>query len=242
MRRLYPDPTNLVEPADAYAFPADTPRYLRVNMVSSIDGAAAVNGRVGPLSGTADHELLHLNRKLADVLLIGAGTVRAEGYGPIRLSEEWQRRRVAAGQEPVPRLAVVSRSLNLNFSAPVFATASARPLVLTTKDAPQDRREVADTVADVVEAGLNVVSMTTAVDCLVERGLIRILSEGGPHLLAELFAAGQVDELCLTVAPVVTCGPEMRITAGRPLPVPADLALAGAFEEDHFLFLRYMRR
>ena len=240
MRRLLPTPAADVGPRDAYAVPAE--RHLRVNMVTSLDGAAAVAGRVGALSGPADQAVLHLLRALADVVLVGAGTIRAEGYGPDLVPSDEQRRRAAGGDPPVPRLAIVSRSLDLDLAAPLFTAPAVRPLVVTSASAPAGRRAEAAEVADVVTVGAERVDLPAALDALADRGLRRVLSEGGPHLLAGLFAADLVDELCLAVSPRVTCGHELRVTAGPPLPQPAGLHLAHVLEEDDFLFLRYTRR
>jgi riboflavin biosynthesis pyrimidine reductase len=239
MRRLFPTPAADVDPRDAYAVPAGP--HLRVNMVASVDGAAAVAGRVGALSGRADDAVLHVLRALADVILVGAGTIRAEGYGPALVPPDEQCRRAAAGDPPMPRLAIVTRSLDLDLAAPLFTAAAVRPLIVTTTSAPAGRHAAASEVADVITAGAERVDMPAALDALADRGLPRVLSEGGPHLLAELYAADRVDELCLTVSPRVTCGHELRITAGLPLPQPAGLHLAHVLEEDEFLFLRYMR-
>ena len=241
MRRLLPTPSDEVDTLDAYALPAGTGPHLRVNMVSSIDGAAAVEGRVGILSGQADGVLLHELRSLCDVLLVGAGTVRAEGYGPLEMSDDERRRRLDAGQDAVPRLAVLTRSLDLDLTAPVFTAATARPLVVTTERAPASRRDEAAAVADVVVAGGDDVDLGAALAELARRGLSRILSEGGPHVLAAMFAADLVDELCLAVAPVMTAGAELRITAGPALDPPRAMGLAHVLERDEFLFLRYTR-
>ena len=241
LRQLHPEPGPTVDTLEVYAVPDGEGPHLRVNMVSSVDGAAAVDGRVGVLSGTADQVVLHELRLLCDVLLVGAGTIRAEGYGPIRLSQEQQQRRVAAGQEALPRLAVLTGSLDVDLSGPVFSRATARPLVLTTDRATPARLEEAAAVADVVVAGEEAVDLRRAVHSMAERGLRRVLSEGGPHVLAQLFAADLVDELCLAVAPVVTAGDELRITAGPPLATVKQLSLAQVLEQDHYLFLRYQR-
>ena len=235
VRRLHPAPAE-VDTFDDYAVPG-TDRHLRVNMVSGVDGGAAVDGRVGVLSGAADQVLLHELRALCDVLVVGAGTIRAEGYGPIRLSEENQQRRAAAGMRPVPRLAVLSRSLDLDFTAPVFTQATARPILLTTVAASPCRRAEAAEVADLVDTD----GLAEAMDRLTRMGLSRILSEGGPHVLSRLYAEDLVDELCLAIAPVVTGGDDLRITAGPPLEPPRMQRLTSLYERDGFLFLRYTR-
>ncbi len=241
MRRLLPTPSEQVDTLDAYALPDDGRARLRVNMVSSVDGAAAVEGRVGILSGPADGLLLNELRSLCDVLLVGAGTIRAEGYGPLVLTDTEQERRVAGGQSALPRLAVLTRSLDLDLSAPVFTEATARPLLITTDRASAARREQASAVADLVVAGRDDVDLAVALAGLAARGLPRILSEGGPHVLAALFAADLVDELCLAVSPLVTAGGELRITAGPALEPPRPLHLVQVLEQDGFLFLRYAR-
>jgi riboflavin-specific deaminase-like protein len=241
MNRLHPGAHGEVDTLEAYAVPATEVPHLRVNMVSSLDGAAAIEGRVGTLSGAADATLLHELRSLCDVLLVGAGTIRAEGYGPLRVTEEQQKRRVAAGHTPVPRLAVLTRSLDLDLTGRVFTEASARPLVVTTSRASTDRREKAAAVADVVVAGESDVDLAAAVAELAELGMPRILSEGGPHVLGSLYAADLVDELCLAMAPLVTGGDALRITSGPGLAPPRPMRLGHVLAKDDFLFLRYTR-
>lgn len=241
MHRLLPAPAGEVDTLDAYALPAVNGPHLRVNMVTSVDGAATVEGRVGVLSGTSDHDLLHELRSLCDVLLVGAGTIRAEGYGPLHVSDDQRRRRLEAGQHEVPRIAVLTRSLDLDLAAPVFTRATARPLLVTVAQAPAERRAAAEEVADVVVAGEHAVDLGRALQALADLGLPRVLSEGGPRVLAEMFAADLVDELCLAVAPLVTLGDELRITAGPALPQAKQLHLGHVLESEEFLFLRYVR-
>ena len=241
MNRLLPGPCTEVDTLEAYAVPTTGTPHVRVNMVASLDGAAAIEGRVGTLSGKADAALLHELRSLCDVLVVGAGTIRAEGYGPLRVSDEQQQRRVTTGQSPVPRLAVLTRSLDLDLAARVFTEASARPLVVTTDRAPAERREEASAVADVVVAGESDVDLAATVAELAGRGMPRILSEGGPHVLGSLYAADLVDELCLAVSPVVTGGEAVRITSGPLLVPPRAMHLGHVLEKDEFLFLRYTR-
>jgi riboflavin biosynthesis pyrimidine reductase len=241
MHRLLPGPAGDVDTLDAYALPDVQAPHLRVNMVTSVDGAATVEGRVGVLSGTADHTLLHELRALSDVLLVGAGTIRAEGYGPLRLTDEQKRRRAEAGLQEVPRLAVLTRSLDLDLTAPVFTQATARPLLVTAEQAPAARRAAAEQVAEVLVAGEHAVALRRALHALADLGLPRVLSEGGPRVLAEMFADDLVDELCLAVAPLVTLGDELRITAGPALPEARRLRLGHVLECEEFLFLRYTR-
>ena len=240
LNRLLPAPAEEVAALEAYAH-AGAERRVRVNMVASVDGAAVVDGRVGALSGPADFQLLQLLRGLCDVLLVGAGTVRAEGYGAVVAPAEAAELRRDAGQLAHPRLAVLSRSLDLDLASSAFADAPERPLVLTTELADPARVREVQGVAEVVVAGERSVDLAVALDLLEQRGLSRILSEGGPQALAELYAADLVDELCLAVSPVVVAGHEARLTDGPALPSPVVVHLDAAYERDGFLFLRYGR-
>jgi len=241
LNRLRPGPCEEVDAASAYAYPDGGQHHLRVNMVSSVDGAATLEGRVGTLTGPADQRLLVLLRALADVLIVGAGTIRAEGYGPLTVGEDLAPLREQAGQSPAPRLVVPTRSLDLDLDGAAFTEAVEPPLVVTTRRAPADRVRAAESVAEVVVLGDDVVDLTALADLLAERGARRMLCEGGPALLAGLLAGDLVDELCLAVAPVVTCGAESRITAGPALTAPRHLSLTQVAERDDFLFLRYAR-
>jgi riboflavin biosynthesis pyrimidine reductase len=239
LNRLRPGPLGEVEAAQVYSYPTGDGRYLRVNMVSSVDGAAVLAGRVGALTGPADQRLLLELRSLCDVLLVGAGTVRAEGYGPIRPVAELVDRRRDEGQLAAPRLAVVSRGIDVDLGSTAFTQAVERPILVTTELADPERVTRARQVADVLVAGERTVDMGLATELLLEQGLRRMLSEGGPHLLAELYAADLVDELCLALSPLVACGEGARLTAGAALPQPHRVHLASVLEGEEFLFLRY---
>lgn len=236
MRRL--EPAGLADLAEAYAYPHTTP-WLRANMVASADGAATFEGKAGGLGNEADRRLLSLLRGLADVVVVGAATVRVEGYGPVRPREWWGE--IRTGRAPAPPLAIVSRSLELDFDAPVFTEAPSRTIVITCASAPDDRRSGCEKHADVIIAGEEAVDVAAALDALAERGLTRQLTEGGPRLLAQFVAAGRLDELCLTVSPQLTAGDAARIING-PGPASTPLRLGHVLEEEDFLFLRYTRR
>ncbi|AVZ75955.1 hypothetical protein SLUN_30875 [Streptomyces lunaelactis] len=252
MRRLFPvtDPTaaedrewSLDELADAYGYPDGGGPWLRANMVSSLDGAAQHEGRSQPISSDTDMRIFGTLRGLADVVLVGAETVRLEGYRPARAREVFAGRRAAAGQGPAPAIAVVSASLELDFSLPLFAAPLVPTLVLTGAAAPADRIRAAEKAgAEVIIAGDGPgVDPARAVRALAERGLVRLLTEGGPRLLGQFVAAGVLDELCLTVSPTLTAGDAQRIAGGPALAVPERFALASLLEEAGFLFTRYRR-
>jgi len=216
--------------------------WVTGHMVAGLDGTASVGGRVGSLSTTPDQELFRRMRQIADVVLVGAETVRREGYGPVRLSEDAQQQRRRQGQSSIPPLAVVSRSLSFDWTAKAFADApaDARTHVITCAAADPERRAEAEKVAEVIVAGDDTVDPVAAMRALAELGHRVVLCEGGPTWLGELVAADRLDELCLSISPVM---------GGDPLPVSvtppgaglATFELKGAMAEDDTIFLRYER-
>lgn len=241
MRQLLPDPVEGLTDDDllaAYAVPAGPARHLRVNFVSSADGAVTVDGRSAGLSSPGDKRVFGLLRDLADVVLVGAGTIRGESYGYPDFGPDRRARRRALGLAELPTFAIVSGSLDLDLSSSLFADAPVRTVVLTSEQAPADRRRALEPYADVLVHGDEHVDLAAGLDALTGRGLRRMLSEGGPGLLGTLVGAGLLDELCLTVAPLLAGPGPGRIVAGGPYP-PAGLGLRGLLEEDGALFLRY---
>jgi len=212
--------------ADARSSQGDGRPWLLVNMISSVDGATAVSGRSGALGSPVDKQVFAAIRQVADVILVAAGTVRSEHYGP---------------PETGARLAVVSASLDLDPGARLFADAkpARRPWLVTTASA--DASKLAPVVDDIIVTGDERVDVTRAVDELAARGARVVLCEGGPSLNGQLIAAGLVDELCLTVAPLLVAGDSSRIAHGDPAPSPFGMRLDRAVEHDGYLFLRYVK-
>ena len=210
---------------DAYEH-AERPRrpWVLANMVMGLDGAVSIDGRVGELNSAADRELFRAIRLLSDVILVGAATVRAEGYGP-----------------SVRPIAIVTNSIDLDLGAPLFTEPKARPIIVTSEASPADARARAAEVADVVIAGETSVDMRLAVDALHERGHGVILTEGGPSVLTALFLADLVDELCLTLAPVAGGDPGRMVTDALAGHV-ARFDLAGSQAVGNDVFLRYLLR
>jgi riboflavin-specific deaminase-like protein len=235
--------------AAVYAYPTPLPatgHWLRANMVASVDGAVVgPDHRAGTLGTPADRRVFGLLRALSDAVVVGAGTVRVEGYGPARVRPALAALRAERGQRPVPAIVVVSRSLDLDLTSPLFTAAAERTVVVTGEASDPERRSDVGRVAHVVVAGETDVDLTAAVAALVERGLCRLLCEGGPTLLEQVVAAGLLDELCLTLAPLIVGGAAGRILHG-PGPGPlggglVPLQLAQVLEEDGTLLTRWMR-
>ena len=235
--------------AEAYAYPPrEAGAYLRANMVASLDGAAYHEEHSAGLSSPADMRLFGTLRALADVIVVGAETVRREGYGPAKARSVFAERRAADGQTPAPAIAVASRALDLDFGAPLFTSAEVPTLVLTGAGADPAR------LAAARQAGVHVVvagegagaDPLRVVAELAALGHVRLLHEGGPRLLAQFTAAGAVDELCLTVAPLVSGGGAPRIMNGPPVTgpdgtAPASFVPVSVLTEVGFLFTRYVR-
>ncbi|WP_327667434.1 pyrimidine reductase family protein [Streptomyces sp. NBC_00485] len=239
---------SLAELAAAYAYPEPTAAgqtvpWLRANMVSTLDGAAQHDGRSQPISSATDMRIFGTLRALADVVVVGAETVRQEGYRPARARADFAEMREAAGQGAAPAIAVVTASLDLDFSLPLFTSPLVPTLVLTGAAAPPDRIAVAEKAgARVVIAGDGMgVEPARAVQALGAIGYTRLLTEGGPRLLGQLVAAGVLDELCLAVSPMLTAGHAQRIAGGPSVAVPQRFVLASVLEEEGFLFTRYQR-
>jgi riboflavin biosynthesis pyrimidine reductase len=210
---------------------------IRANMLASVDGAVSVDGRSRGLQTPADNRVFAALRDLADVVLVGAATALAEGYRPFTPDAERREVRRRFGLRPQLPVALVSRNLGFGSDAPIFADPTVRPLLLTTAaadTAPYAAR------AEVVVCGDSDLDFGTARRELAARGLTRVLCEGGPRLLAGLLAAGEVDELCLSITPMLAGSGANRIVAGEALPSVQRLGLHTLLEEDGALFARYL--
>ncbi len=175
------------------------------------------------------------------MIVVAAGTARDEGYGPPRTSAANQAARVARGQTAFPRLALVTRSLDLDPTSAMFAEAPERPLVFTVTDAPEERRAALAAVAEVVTVGHDGVEPGALLAELHRRGHRTVLVEGGPSFNAQLVAAGLVDEVNLSVSPMLVGGTSARVAQGG-AEHPTELALAHLWEGGGLLFARYVRR
>jgi riboflavin biosynthesis pyrimidine reductase len=217
--------------------PPDRP-WLLLDMVASVDGRISLGGKVGALSTPPDKALFRHLRCLADVVLVGAQTVRAESYGPVRCDDSHLARRDARGQAPQPRLCIVSRSLELDSGSRVFDRSGPLPVILTCASSSADRRaELAD-VAHVEVVGDESVDLAAGLRILRQWGSELIVCEGGATLNSELLDANLVDELCLTVSPILG-GDPLGLLATRPHQVrPLRLALSHAIGAT--VFLRYL--
>jgi riboflavin biosynthesis pyrimidine reductase len=231
--------------ADRYAYPDDLTRcWVRGNMVASVDGGATSGGKSGDLGGDGDRAVFETLRELADVVVAGASTVRTEDYSGVQLTAAQRAARQQRGQSEVPPIAVLTKSGQLDHDAKVLHRTDIAPLILTSAAAAPDTRRRLGDLADVIDTSgddRDSVDLATALTALADRGLHRVLVEGGPGILGMFVDDDLLDELCLTVAPLLVGGDATRIVGGS-----SDLsrrlerrhALA---DDDGFLFLRYVR-
>ena len=241
MRRLLPDPgpTSVDEQLDGYR-PWGQPReqrpFVAMNFVATVDGRATIEGVSGPIGSADDTLMLSRLRDRFDAVMIGAGTMRAERYGPLAASEAAQARRQGAGLEARPLMVLISGRLDLPWDASLFTAGVGQVVIFTGSD--EDVPAVATPLEVVRHAGG--VDLTAALAHLRrEHGVRALLCEGGPRLHAELQAGGLADELFLTVAPKLA-GAGPAILEGE-LPAIAELELAWLLEADGELFARYRR-
>jgi riboflavin biosynthesis pyrimidine reductase len=208
------------EPDLAALYAAPKQPWLRVNMVSTLDGGATgESGTSGSINNAPDKRVFHALRDLADAIIVGAGTARIERYGPAN----------------VP-IVVVSRSGEV---PPTLRGADPGQVVMATcSSAPylDESRELLGP-DNVVTFGRHRVDLAELKQCLVDRGWRELLSEGGPHLLHELLHQGVADELTATLTPRVVAGMGPRMVEGPLIDVPLELRLL--LEEDGTLLGRW---
>lgn len=241
MRRLIPDPgpTDLENELKTYRpfeNPPDERPRVAVNMVTSLDGRAAIHGRSRELGSQADTEHLIGLRSRFDAVMIGGGTMRAERYGRIISRPEHRERRVANGLEADALAVIISGALDLPFDARLFTDGDGRVVIFTRENAAP---ETATPVELVSSAGR--VDLAEALAHLRrEEGVRALLCEGGPRVFGQLVAADLVDDFFLTINPVATGGVAPRILEGN-LPDKARFELVSLSEAEGDLFARYRR-
>lgn len=222
--------------------PADrsVPR-LRANFISSVDGSATAGGLSGALGAPADKRVFDLLRQLCDVVIVGAGTVRDEGYTALRVGPDAAAWRLANGLAEHPSFAIVSARLDLDAASAIFRDAPVRPIVITTSSAPRHAHEDLARVAEIVSCGETSVDASKLVSALTERRMSQLHCEGGPPLLGTLIAADALDELCLTISPALEGGFGPRIAStDSPLELRA-MSLDHVLAAGSMLLTKYSR-
>lgn len=233
----------MVDLEAAYALAPDLGWHVRTSFICAADGAVSVDGRAGGLGNASDRAVFGLLRDLSDVILVGAGTARAEGYGAPRPTGGRLERRRRHRLPDAPVMALVSAGLAFEPGSPLFpADDGPRTVIYTSKSAPAGRRAALVDRADVVDCGEDAVDLAAVASDLRARGLHRVHLEGGPRLFGGMLAEGLVDELCLTVAPLLAGPGADRIVNGAPMPVPTGMHLLHTLTDENYLYLRYSLR
>lgn len=212
--------------------------WVMLNMVTSVDGATTVEGGATPLSDSDDRELFSALRSIADVILVGAGTVRAENYRPVTPDPDRMDARVARGQRSAPRLVIVSGRLEFDTGARVFSDPDHQPTILTSEDADPDRVRSLSQIADVI--AVPTLDGASIIGALAAERLV--LCEGGPTLNGALVTDDKVDEVNWTIAPLLASGSSKRMISGAELSPLAEMVLDRTWLGDRSLFVRYLRR
>ncbi len=207
-------------------------------MVAGVDGGVTIDGVSRAIGGEGDLAGFRGLRAAADVVLVGAGTARAEGYGPAKVRPEARRARQERGQAPRPVIAVVTRSLDLQGADRLFEADSGVIVVAPADSDPDRRAALVARGATVLAAGIGDVDLGDALAQLSDRGLHRVLVEGGPRLNRDMLAAGLVDELFITVSPMLVGGDGQGIVVGA-LDHPIALELREGRVHDGEVLLRY---
>ncbi len=219
--------------------------WVATNMVATLDGAATLDGRSGGIGGPGDRAVFTAIRALADVIVVGAGTVRTERYRAAVPSPEVQEWRVAHGRRAIPTVAVVTASGRLGDVPllqpdPALAVEPPTPLVYCGSDTPEAALADLRRTAEVVQGASPRVAAAEVVADLAERGHRHILCEGGPALLAQFHDADLLDDWFVTVGPLVSAGPAPRLMSARVEQVRA-LDLVHVWGHEGVLFLRHRR-
>jgi riboflavin biosynthesis pyrimidine reductase len=256
VRQLFPPSPNISDVDLVAAYQPEVERWRQahpeqgavrpwttVNMVASVDGSMTLSGRSRGLSDETDREIFNVLRSMADVILVGAGTVRAERYGPARIAPELAGLRDVRGQNPLPRIVVVSASGLFDTDLPLFdpeVVGDGPPPIIITCAENEENVQLLGSRAEALVAGDTTVDLPLALSMLNDRGVQIVVSEGGPTLNASMVERGLLDEMCLTVSPLTVGGDAGRIIDGhRELPSPIPMELAHILELDGALYTRW---
>jgi riboflavin biosynthesis pyrimidine reductase len=229
---------------ELYGYPERDGTWVRANFITSVDGGATAGDSSGAMGGPGDRLVFNLLRELADVIVVGAGTVRVEGYSGAHVGAAQRQRRQARGQSEVPQLAIVTRSGHLSRDMAVFTRTEVPPLVLTCTAAADEARNLLAGLCEVLDCSGDdpgAVDEATLLAVLGARGMHRILTEGGPTLLDSLMDRDMLDELCLTIAPYLVGGQARRIATGPGRLLTRMRCAHVLTDEAGYLYTRYVK-
>jgi len=247
MKQIFPEEIE-VDPITVYNSDVRTPFKTRpwvlLNMVNSVDGFVSFEGRAGGLSGLADKNIYQIIRGLADIILVGAGTVRSENYkAPKTPQGRLAEFRESRGQEKRPRIAVLSGELNLNPDMGLFAERHPEdkpPLIYTKSESLEENASKLVSSSEIIDFPKKELTVSRVVSDLFKQDGKIVVCEGGPNLNANLLAAGLIDEFCLSVSPRAVGGEDPAAFLNNPVNSPVELTVDRILMEEEFLFCRYL--
>lgn len=220
----------------------DNEPWVMLNMIASSNGLATLDGRSGKLGGDEDRELFRTLRGMADLILVGLKTVLEERYNPPKLDNEMAAFRKSSGKDRLPRVVVVSNSLEIDPGVPLFGSESYSPILITSKSSPAKKRESLAKKYDIVLSGEERVDFRGAINTLTEGKGGIVLVEGGPSINKQLVAADLFDELCITVSPFHSNDASGElVTTDKSYP-DGEMEVARRIEVNDFIFYRYLRK
>ncbi len=243
--QVYPSWVQDIDPLDVYLdderlAPPNRP-YLLINMIASLDGASTIKGLSGDLANAADRQVLLALRACCDWILVGAGTANAERYRSPRTNTATSQRRLQLGFDATPRLAIVTASGNVDPNAPALRHSSNPPtLIICGQKA--NHQHLADLNAEVVCLPTPQPAPQEVLGALHERNAKVVLCEGGPRWNASLLHTDLIDEICVSISPILVGGTSARIITNTQDSLPTNMGLDRLLVEDDYLFTRYTRR
>jgi riboflavin biosynthesis pyrimidine reductase len=228
-----------------YSYPEHLDRcWVRGNMISSLDGGATDDGKSGGLAGPGDKALFSRMRQEADVVLVGASTVRIENYSGAQMSVAQRQERQRRGQAELPPIAVVTHGADFDHDAKIFTRTEVPPLIVTCRDTVEEASGRFGSLAEIIDASgahTDRVDPAVMLTIFAGRGLRRVLSEGGPSLISLLIENDLLDELCVTIAPILVGGLARRIATG---PDEAHTRMRRSHlltDDEGYLYTRYVK-
>ncbi|OPX09043.1 pyrimidine reductase family protein [Mycobacterium sp. AT1] len=228
-----------------YSYPQNLERcWVRANMISSLDGGATDDGKAGGLAGPGDRALFARMRQEADVILVGASTVRIENYSGAQMSLAERRERQGRGQTEVPPIAIVTHAADFEHDARIFTRTEIPPMIMTCRETVPEANARFGSTAEVVDASgshTDRVDPAVVLAIFAERGLRRVLSEGGPSLISLLTEHDLIDELCVTIAPILVGGTARRIASGSGEAHTRMRRCHLLTDDEGYLYTRYVR-
>ena len=219
--------------------------WIRGNMISSLDGSSTKDGRSGGLANINDRAIFSIIRQSADIIIVGASTVLIEEYSNVCLSINQQNERKKYGQSNIPQIAVITTSSKLKKSDKFFSLNKKQvPFVFTSANNfinTQKRLNMSAEVVNVSSKNPEKIDFFTIVKFLAERKFFRILIEGGPFILGKLMEKNILNELCLTISPILIGGKSKRIAISTKQLEVRMQPLSLLMDNEGYFYIRYIR-